>query len=107
MSETLESSIAAARHRSFLIAAVLDGSVQTVRQLALLAELASDNTHTCSTLATVLGVSRSVVSRMVTYLINQGLAVRLGEDVDRRVVHIYITPEGRKLLMHLDRPVIA
>jgi DNA-binding MarR family transcriptional regulator len=68
----------------------------TVPQLRILALLSEENQQhpTNSTLAELLGMSAPCASRMVDYLVKQGLIKRVRNCRDRREVNLKLTPKG-------------
>lgn len=54
--------------------------------------------NTPAALAEYLGLTKGTVSQTLLVLENKGLLTKQGNPEDRRVVHLHLTPEGRKAL---------
>lgn len=67
-------------------------------------ELQQNPSQRVSDLAARLSVRQSTVSNLIERLENLGLAARLREDEDRRVVRLKLTAEGRKTLGRAPAP---
>jgi DNA-binding MarR family transcriptional regulator len=72
----------------------------------LLGGLAVDDGVSLSEVATACGVSPATATGVVDTLEREGLVTRVRDDVDRRVVRIAITPEGRRRVEAARRAVI-
>lgn len=66
----------------------------TLVQYRVLATMAQEGPTRPATLASLLGVDASTVTRMCDRLVRDGLVVRRGQRSDRRVVHVALTAEG-------------
>ena len=53
--------------------------------------------HTVSSLAEVICVSRPAISKIIDSLVEENYIVRLPSKEDRRVVHLKISPAGKKV----------
>lgn len=67
-------------------------------------ELQQNPSQRVSDLAARLSVRQSTVSNLIERLENLGLATRVREDADRRVVRLKLTAEGRKTLRRAPAP---
>ena len=70
----------------------------TSERLSLLSVLAFAGPQTVSALADAEMVSRPAISRTLNALEESGLATRRRSDEDRRVVRVYATAKGRRLI---------
>lgn len=66
----------------------------TLAQCLVLLEIDEERRLTMGQLATRLRLDNSTSSRTVEGLVQRGLVERLGDERDRRVVRIRLTPEG-------------
>lgn len=67
-------------------------------------ELQQNPSQRVSDLAARLSVRQSTVSNLIERLENLGLASRVREDADRRVVRLKLTAEGRRILRRAPAP---
>ncbi|MBS1696775.1 MAG: MarR family transcriptional regulator [Actinobacteria bacterium] len=67
-------------------------------QLAVLGALRAHGRHSLTALADRERVTAPTMSSVVTGLEEQGLAVRIPDDQDRRRVHVEITPAGERVV---------
>lgn len=70
----------------------------SLAQLRVLAVLRAREPVTPGRLAEILLVSPSTVTGLTDRLVRQGLVARRGDPEDRRVVRLYLTPEGRRMV---------
>lgn len=56
---------------------------------------------TAKDIADFLGVTRSSVTQIIEPLASRGLIVRQADNMDRRIIHITLTAEGRKTVTRL------
>lgn len=76
------------------------GSTLTVREVALLAEIAARHGLSVKHYATALNVQKPVVTRAMARLERDGLARRHIVTTDRRMAAFHATAAGRKMLAH-------
>lgn len=74
-------------------------------QLWALAEIGDDRGVTVGALATRLAVHQSTASNLIEALENAGLVERRRDSDDGRVVNLYLTIRGRRLLRRAPRPL--
>jgi len=74
-------------------------------QLWALAEIGGDRGMTVGALATRLVVHQSTASNLVEALENAGLVERRRDSDDGRVVNLYLTARGTRLLRRAPRPL--
>ena len=67
-------------------------------QLAVLAALRAHGRHSVTALADRERVTAPTMSSVVTGLEEQGYVTRIPDDVDRRRVHVEITPAGESIV---------
>lgn len=79
----------------------------TISQCHALEMLCTHGSMSMSTLARALFLDASTVTRVVDRLVDQGFAVRLTDTADRRVCHVQITTEGRRLVSEIRRDLVA
>jgi DNA-binding MarR family transcriptional regulator len=77
-------------------------------QILVLYALLETGKATMGELAQWLQVTQGVVTRIVDRLVEKGMVVRSGDEADRRVVLVSLSPEGRAyaekmIAMHLDK----
>ena len=60
----------------------------------------------CSDIAERMVTRDSDITRLIDRLEKTELTRRERCPVDRRVIHVYITPEGKKLLKKIDQPLM-
>ncbi len=70
----------------------------TVAQYRVLVTMAQQGPTRAATLATVLGVDASTLTRMCDRLVRDGLVVRRGERTDRRAVRVALSPTGEDVV---------
>lgn len=70
----------------------------TLVQYRVLATMAQEGPTRPATLANLLGVDASTVTRMCDRLVRDGLVVRRGQRSDRRVVQVALTAEGMSVI---------
>ncbi|MBS1673424.1 MAG: MarR family transcriptional regulator [Actinobacteria bacterium] len=73
-------------------------AVMSDAQLAVLAALRAHGRHSLSALADRERVTAPTMSSVVTGLEEQGYAIRIPDDQDRRRVHVEITPAGEEVV---------
>lgn len=100
MDGLVQASFAVMAHLSRL-AAEHDLSLTQLRVLAIL----QDHAPTMTELATHLGLERSSVSGLIDRAQRRGLVQRDVSDDDGRVVHVRLTPAGRRLADRLTEEV--
>ncbi len=72
-------------------------------QELVLKVLADADGRTMSQLALALGVQPPTVTKMVTRLSGQGYVRRQVSDADGRLARVYLTEEGRELVLSVDK----
>lgn len=72
-------------------------------QELVLKVLADTDGRTMSQLALALGVQPPTVTKMVTRLSAQGFVRRQVSDTDGRLARVYLTDEGRNLVVSVDK----
>lgn len=72
-------------------------------QELVLKVLADGDGRTMSQLALALGVQPPTVTKMVTRLSGQGYVRRQTSDADGRLARVYLTEEGRELVVSVDK----
>jgi DNA-binding MarR family transcriptional regulator len=77
------------------------------RHFGMLSQLAVNEGQSQQALSVALGIHRSAVVALVDDLEHRGLAERRRDPVDRRAYTLYLTPEGRELLVELQRAADA
>lgn len=85
---------------------IADGDI-TMAQFQLLSVLADDRSRPVGELAEHVGVSAPTVTRMLDGLERAGIAARRQSTLDRRVVEVELTPEGRKIVKRKQRLMAA
>lgn len=79
------------------------GGPLTLAQARVLYEIAQKPGIAASALAQKLAMDRGQLSRLVNHLVKGGLVERDGKPAGRRMVPMYATHEGRKVLHTLER----
>lgn len=72
-------------------------------QELVLKVLADSDGRTMSQLALALGVQPPTVTKMVTRLSSQGYVLRKVSDTDGRLARVFLTDEGRELVVFVDK----
>ncbi len=72
-------------------------------QELVLKVLADSDGRTMSQLALALGVQPPTVTKMVTRLSSQGYVLRKVSDTDGRLARVFLTDEGRALVVFVDK----
>jgi DNA-binding MarR family transcriptional regulator len=85
---------------------IADGDI-TMSQFQLLAVLADGRSRPVGELAENVGVSAPTVTRMLDGIERAGVAARRQSTLDRRVVEVELTPEGRKIVKRKQRLMAA
>jgi len=67
----------------------------TLAQCVVLMEIDENGRLTMGQLASQLRLDGSTLSRTIDGLVGKGLVERLGDDRDRRIIYIQLTPEGK------------
>jgi DNA-binding MarR family transcriptional regulator len=80
--------------------------VITPPQWGMMALVSVNGEQTVSALAQHLGVDAPAITAFVRRLEQSGLVERVHDREDRRVVKVYLTPEGQDIIRSLD-PVVA
>lgn len=73
----------------------------TLPQLWALEFLAQHGGSPMHALAGALNISRPAATGLISRLIAQGLAARLHDTQDRRIVRVSVTPKGRRILQNI------
>ena len=79
----------------------------TISQCHALEMLHSRRSMSMSALASALFLDASTVTRIVDRLVDLGYAVRLTDTTDRRVCHVQITDQGRRLVSEIRRDLVT
>ena len=78
--------------------AVREHGQLTLSQFHLLAALADRSPHSVGELAELAGVAAPTATRMLDGLVRAGIVERRPSSTDRRVVEIFLTDEGRRIV---------
>ncbi|MDQ6725011.1 MAG: MarR family transcriptional regulator [Actinomycetota bacterium] len=70
----------------------------TLAQYRVLVIMGQQGPTRAATLATLLGVDASTVTRMCDRLVRDGLVIRGGERTDRRAVRVVLSPTGKDVV---------
>jgi len=73
-------------------------------QLWALAEIAGGEGMTVNGLAERMALHQSSASNLVNALVESKLIRRLRDSSDQRIVHLYVTAEGRRMLLRVPGP---
>lgn len=74
----------------------------TMRQLHVLSATARMDGLTVHQLAETLNIATPTASGLVDRLAEKGLLQRIGDETDRRVRHVHLTPAGQEMITQLD-----
>lgn len=74
----------------------------TMRQLHVLSATARADGLTVHQLAETLNIATPTASGLVDRLAEKGLLQRVGDESDRRVRHVHLTPAGQETITQLD-----
>jgi len=74
----------------------------TMRQLHVLSAVARIEGLTVHQLAETLDIATPTASGLVDRLVEKGLMERVGDETDRRVRHLHLTPTGAETIGQMD-----
>jgi DNA-binding MarR family transcriptional regulator len=74
----------------------------TMRQLHVLSATARADGLTVHQLAETLNIATPTASGLVDRMADKGLLQRIGDETDRRVRHVHLTPAGQEMITQLD-----
>ncbi|WP_223068680.1 MarR family winged helix-turn-helix transcriptional regulator [Paenibacillus caui] len=77
----------------------------TVEQYTALQIVGRRGKCTPTELADVFCVGKSTITSLINRLVQRGLMERTGDEKDRRVIYLSITPEGRKVFQVADEQI--
>ncbi len=78
----------------------------SISQCYILDVLAEDGDHTMQQLAKRMFKSVSTMTRVVGQLVRRGYVKRRQDPQDRRIVHVFITPQGKAIVGAVNRDLI-
>lgn len=75
-------------------------------EISILIMLSNNQSITTSAqLYVLLGVSKGLVSRSVEHLITNGYLLSKRDEDDRRIVHLYLSEEGKQIVCRIKKEV--
>jgi DNA-binding MarR family transcriptional regulator len=75
----------------------------TIMQYSALKFLSNTKNSTVGDLAKYLNLSKSSSTQLIERLVKCGLVKRIDDQLDRRIVHVTITPEGEQHILALKK----
>jgi DNA-binding MarR family transcriptional regulator len=87
-----------ARSRHTLFQEMLSRYGVTLHQFHLLLHMKASGKISVTELSDMMMVSKPTASRMAHTLCDKGLVSRKADDLDRRLVHLALTPKGEKVV---------
>ncbi len=76
----------------------------TISQLLILSSI-PDTGIDMSSLAKVIGVDNSTMTRLAATMINKGWIIKIRDDMDRRSYLIYLTKHGESLQLEIENRI--